>query len=247
MLTNQCGRQQGLGAAITASVRGAQRPTSLSDDEWLKEAHTALERLAARPLDADESQGDRERDLTRRRARLADLETIDRGTPTGQGAFAAARAVEDRAASGITGCALIAFPLIQGLFLLMLAVILPFMSTVGAGMGAIGGFHPAWGGDVPIGPPGGIDVPTVANPLLLLASMALVLGSALWRLRQPTGRVAAALEVQRGIGRIFAMQAAMLVGAIVSFTIGWAGLAIGLTVAKAALDVVTYRSRPVAP
>lgn len=234
---------EGLATSITAAVRGGQRQSALSDDAWLAEAHAIVEGLASRPLASDESRLDRERDIARRRARLAQVEAVDRSTPAGAAAFQAARSAEDRLASGITGCVLIAFPVLQGVFLLLLAVVAPIFGAV---LG-VGGSLPAGAFEPGLGTPhpavAGAAFPTIANPLLLLLSMAAVLVSGLWGLRRRTGVAEAEGQVRSGVARIFAMQAVLLLGGVLSIVVGWAGLAIGLAAGKLLLDVVAHRGK----
>ena len=238
---------EGLAASVTAAVRGAQRQSDLPDDRWLAEAHLIIDRLAASPLAVDESRRDREREIERRRARLTELAAIDRRTPEGTIAFRSARATEDRLAAGVSGCVLVAFPVIQGIFLLLLGVVAP---VLGAAINGLSGGFPADGLDGGLaqgvlfpGAEAGFGVPTVAQPLLLVASMAAVLAAGLWDLRRRVGLDEAEGQVRAGIVRIFAMQAVLLAGGALSIVIGWAGLAIGLTLGKLLLDVVANRRR----
>ena len=228
-------------AGITAAVLLRRGMTSLSDEDWLAYAVATLDAESRRRPSEDETPAQRASRVEARRARLAALAAIDRRTPDGAAAFAAARRTEGNVTGAIFGCAFGVFSAVHAGFLLMIGVISTLLASAGAVFTG-GGFGDAGGlGDGGLGfGSGDLPSPILSVDLVslvpLLSVMALVFAAGLLPLRRRAAMPEGEAAIRGAMVRIGILQVVLVFGTIPAILLGSVPLALLLVVAKTAVD-----------
>jgi len=233
---------ENLGFGLAAAVGTRRGMATLSDEAWFARAHALLAQQEARP-DADETRAHHAAEMARRRARLAQMEAIDRGTPEGRAQIAAMRALEERASGLIFGCVFIVFALVHGLFLLFLAAASGLIRVPGGLLSSDPAFL-----DLPSFDPSEVGLvasaPTVDLTGIgwLLLWMGLVLAAALVpALRRKVTMAQSDETMRRALLRLFVLQGTILIGGVLTLVAGSVAIAIVFTGAKTAADLLEVR------
>jgi hypothetical protein len=211
---------------IAAAVLLRRGMASLSDQDWLAYAGAALDAECRRRPSDDETPAQHAQRVQARREHLAALAALDRRTPDGAAAFAAARRTEGNMTGGIFGCAFLVFSVVHAGFLLFIGVVSAVFAT------ASGAFlNSGWGSPTDLAPT--FDLGSLG---ILLLAMAVVFAAGLARLRRRVAMPEGEAAVREAMIRIGILQIVIIFGTIPAIVLGSVPLAVVFLAVKTAVD-----------